>query len=266
MYEVEALILMAISGLVIGFIAALLGIGGGMVMVPALFFIFKLTDIIPHDQMHVAAGTSLLVMVATSIGSVVSHAREGNIVWKMTTRTVPGIALGVVFGALLSSYLPTATLSGIFAVVLVLVSLTMIFAFKAQPAARPLPSPMKASAIGSIIGFKSGLLGVGGGALSVPWLTWMGISQRQVSGTSSTFTFPAAIIGTIAFIFIGLGTTDIPYTIGFVYWPALPIAGCASVFGAFVGAKFSRRAPGRLLRILFGILLLGVSVSMILAN
>ena len=266
MYEVEALILMAISGLVIGFIAALLGIGGGMVMVPALFFIFKLTNIIPHDQMHVAAGTSLLVMVATSIGSVVSHAREGNVVWQLSRRTIPGIALGVIGGAILASYLPTAALSDIFSVVLIIVALTMIFGFKAQPAERPRPAAMKCSAIGSLIGFKSGLLGVGGGALSVPWLTWQGLPQREVSGTSSTFTLPAAIIGTVAFVFTGLNATDMPYTIGFVYWPALPIAGCASIFGAFVGAKFSRRAPGRLLRILFGLLLLGVSVSMVVAE
>ena len=266
MYEVEALILMAISGLVIGFIAALLGIGGGMVMVPALFFIFKLTGIIPHDQMHVAAGTSLLVMVATSIGSVVSHAREGNVVWQVSRRTVPGIAIGVILGAVLASRLPTSALSDIFSVVLILVSLTMIFGFKAQPAQKPRPGRFKCSAIGSVIGFKSGLLGVGGGALSVPWLTWHGIPQREVSGTSSTFTLPAAIIGTIAFAFTGFNQTDMPYTIGFVYWPALPIAGCASIFGAFVGAKFSRRVSGRLLRILFGLLLLAVSVSMVVAE
>lgn len=263
---VAALVLMGLAGLFIGFIAALLGIGGGMLMVPALYFIFILLDVSQGSRMHVAAGTSLFIMIATSVGSVYSHARQNNVVWALTARVLPGIALGVILGALLAAILKSATLAIIFAIVLVGIAALMIFGFKATPSPRPRPGFLVASGYGSLIGFKSGLLGVGGGALSVPWLTWLGLPQNEVSGTSSTFTFPAAIIGTIAFVFTGIGAVKLDYTFGYVFWPALPVAGVASIVGTMVGARFTRRVPGRQLRIIFGVLLFGVSISMFVAR
>lgn len=261
-----ALIWMVVAGGVIGFISAMLGIGGGMLMVPALYFINILLQI-PNDQrMHVAAGTSLLIMIATSVGSVVSHAREKNIVWKITARVVPGIVVGVVAGALLAAVLQSSVLAVIFAVVLTLVALLMIFGFKATPRARPTPGIPVSLCTGSLIGFKSGLLGVGGGALSVPWLTWLGLAQNKVSGTSSTFTFPAAIVGTFSFLLTGMGDDlHVPHLIGYVFWPALPAAGGASIFATFLGAHLARKVPGRILRIIFGVILVGVAISMIIA-
>ncbi|MDG2029562.1 MAG: sulfite exporter TauE/SafE family protein [Phycisphaerales bacterium] len=259
---VLALILMGLAGLFVGFISALLGIGGGMLMVPALYYLLGFMGIHQSDQMHVAAGTSLLIMIATSVGSVSSHARDGNVVWKMTFRVLPGIVVGVVAGALLASVLNTAVLVTVFAVVLFLVALIMIFSFKATPHERPIPGIPASLGVGSLIGFKSGLLGVGGGALSVPWLTWLGLPQNKVSGTSSTFTFPAAIVGTVAFLITGLGMVEFPYTIGFVFWPGLPVAGGASILATIVGARFASRVPGRMLRIIFGVLLVLVSISM----
>lgn len=261
---VGALILMAVAGLCIGFVAALLGIGGGMLMVPALFFIFILLKVPDDMRMHLAAGTSLFIMIATSVGSVCSHASQRNVVWEMTRRTIPGIAIGVVLGALLAAGLKSHTLAIIFAVVLVAISVIMIFGFKATPKERPRPGLLAASGFGTVIGFKSGLLGVGGGALSVPWLTWLGFPQNKVSGTSSTFTFPAAVIGTVAFMLTGEDSVAIPHTIGYVFWPALPVAGVASIIGTLIGARLTRHVPGHLLRIIFGILLLGVALSMIL--
>ena len=259
---IQGLILMGVAGLLVGFISALLGIGGGMLMVPALFYIFTFMGVPDDSLMHVAAGTSLLIMIATSVGSVTSHARNGNVVWKITARVLPGIAVGVVAGALLASVLETGVLVIIFAVVLFLVALIMIFSFKATPSKRPTPGVPASMGAGSVIGFKSGLLGVGGGALSVPWLTWLGLPQNQVSGTSSTFTFPAAIVGTAAFLLTGMDMVEYPHTVGYVFWPGLPVAGGTSIVATFVGARFASRVPGRLLRIIFGVLLILVSISM----
>ena len=183
--------------------------------------------------------------------------------WKIAARVLPGIAIGVVAGALLASVLETGVLVIIFAVVLFLVALIMIFSFKATPSKRPTPGVPASMGAGSVIGFKSGLLGVGGGALSVPWLTWLGLPQNQVSGTSSTFTFPAAIVGTAAFLLTGMDMIEYPYTVGYVFWPGLPVAGGTSIVATFVGARFASRVPGRLLRIIFGVLLILVSISMI---
>ena len=258
------LCLMGVAGLLIGFVSALLGIGGGMLMVPALFYLFGLLEAPEANRMHLAAGTSLLVMLATSVGSVWSHARTGNVVWRITIRVLPGIAVGVISGALLASILATDVLVTIFAVVLALVALLMVFGFKATPKQRPLPGALTATGIGGVIGFKSGLLGVGGGALSVPWLTWLGLPQHEVSGTSSTFTLPAAVVGSIAFLVSGFGEVELPLTVGYLFWPALPIAGGASILATSVGARLARRVPGRLLRIVFGLLLIGVSAGMLL--
>jgi uncharacterized membrane protein YfcA len=260
---VLALILMGFAGLFVGFISALLGIGGGMLMVPALYYLFGFMGVPPAEQMHVAAGTSLLVMIATSVGSASSHARHGNVIWKITIRVLPGIVIGVVAGALLASVLNTEILVTVFAVVLFLVALIMIFSFKATPHERPVPGIPTSVGVGSLIGFKSGLLGVGGGALSVPWLTWMGLPQNKVSGTSSTFTFPAAIVGTAAFLITGLGMVQYPYMVGYVFWPGLPVAGGASILATILGARYASRVPGRMLRFIFGVLLILVSISMI---
>ena len=173
-----ALVLMAIAGGAIGFVSAMLGIGGGMLMVPALLLITRLLDVPADNRMHVAAGTSLCIMIATSLGSVFSHARRKNVVWVIVFRVIPGIVIGVIGGSLLAHVLASHVLSVIFAVVLLLVGLLMIFGFKATPNDRKTPGLVVSSVAGSIIGFKSGLLGVGGGALSVPWLTSLGLPHR----------------------------------------------------------------------------------------
>ncbi len=254
---------MAIAGAGIGFVSALLGIGGGMLMVPAFLGIFMLLDIPTDQRMHVAAGTSLSVMIATSIGSTFSHARCHDVVWPIVYRTIGGIACGVVAGALLSHRLSGQALSTIFAIVLVVVGGTMIFGFRStEERIRRDPGLLRGSIVGSVIGFKSGLLGVGGGALSVPWLTSTGLPQRLVSGTSSVFTLPAAIVGTISFMLMGTTSTD-SALIGAVYWPALPIAGTASIVGTRFGAPFSSRVPGRMLRIAFGVMVVLVAVTML---
>ena len=257
-----ALVLMAIAGGAIGFVSAMLGIGGGMLMVPALLLIIRLLDVPPDNRMHIAAGTSLCIMVATALGPVVNHAKRGNVVATIVYRVIPGIVVGVVAGSLLAHILASHVLRLIFAVVLLLVGLLMLFGFKATPKTRRVPGLVTSSVAGSVIGFKSGLLGVGGGALSVPWLTSLGLPQNEVSGTSSCFTLPAAIVGTIAFMLTGMDSVDLPLTIGYVFWPALPVAGGASLVATFFGAKLARKVPGRALRIAFGVIVIGVAASM----
>lgn len=261
------LAIMILLGLGIGFIAALLGIGGGMLMVPCLYYLFTWSGLETEQPMHFAAGTSLLVMVATSIGSVRAHARRGDVDWGITRRVLPAIAVGVLAGAVVADLVRTPVLVVVFGVVLLAVAGTMIFGFRqATPRAVRIPARRWLNLGGFLIGYKSGMLGVGGGAISVPWLTWMGLPQPRVSGTSSTFTLPAAVIGTIAFCFTGLlsiGDPDSPWTIGYVFWPALPAAGGASLLGTRFGAACASRVPGRQLRIIFGLILVAVSISMI---
>ena len=264
---VEALVIMGILGLFVGFIAALLGIGGGMVVVPCLYYIFTWTGIIPDSPMHYAAGTALMVMIATSVGAVVAHARRGDVVWSLTRRVLPGISIGVICGVIIATLISGQILMLVFGAILLIVAFTMIFGFKANTTREErIPRQRYLNLFGFAIGYKSGMLGVGGGAISVPWLTWMGLPQPKVSGTSSTFTFPAAVIGAAAFCVTGLIDVDrpeVPFTLGYLFWPALPVAGLTSIVGTRFGAIFSSKVPGRQLRILFGLILIGVSASMI---
>ena len=264
---IEALVIMGFLGLFVGFIAALLGIGGGMIVVPCLYYIFTGTGIIEDSPMHYAAGTSLMIMIATSTGAVVAHARRGTVVWSITRRVLPSISVGVVSGVVIATIVSGQVLMIVFGVILALVSVTMIFGFKTNaPREERIPRQRYLNLGGFLIGYKSGMLGVGGGAISVPWLTWMGLSQPRVSGTSSTFTFPAAVIGAAAFAVSGLldqSGPDVPWTIGYLFWPALLVAGLTSVVGTRFGAIFASRVPARQLRILFGLILVGVSISMI---
>jgi hypothetical protein len=264
---VEALVIMGILGLCVGFIAALLGIGGGMVVVPCLYYIFSWTGIISDSPMHYAAGTSLMIMIATSVGAVIAHSRRGDVVWSLTRRVLPGISLGVICGVIIATLISGQILMLVFGIILLIVALMMIFGFKATAAREErIPRQRYLNLFGFFIGYKSGMLGVGGGAISVPWLTWMGLSQPKVSGTSSTFTFPAAVIGAAAFCVSGLidnNRPEVPFTIGYLFWPALPVAGLTSIVGTRFGAVFSSKVPGRQLRILFGVILIGVSASMI---
>ena len=127
---VEALVIIGILGLFTGFIAALLGIGGGMVVVPCLYYIFMGTGIIEDSPMHYAAGTSLMIMIATSIGAVIAHARRGDVVWSITRRVLPSICVGVVSGVVIATLISGQILMIVFGVVLAIVAVTMIFGFK----------------------------------------------------------------------------------------------------------------------------------------
>ncbi len=249
---------------VIGAVAALIGIGGGLLIVPLLFVLLPTVGIPRESLMHVAAGTALCIMVATSISATWNQARARNIAWDISLRVWPGAILGTALGALLADALRSRTLEVVFGVVVAVVALTMIFGFRVSPRPRPRPGLVVYLAMSLVIGFKSGLLGVGGGALSVPWLTWLGLPQNVVSGTSNSFTLPIAVTGAVAFMLTGADAVSAPHCVGFVYWPALPIAAAAVIPATALGARWVRRVPGRALRIGFGVVLFGVSLRMVL--
>lgn len=261
----ESIILLLGAGLAAGFIAGLAGIGGGMLVVPALFFIFHGMDLDENGLMHLAAGTSLCIMIGTSISSIISHEKADDIIWSIFRKVLPGIIIGVVAGGILAYFIPSRMLAVIFGVIMILVSLTMITGLAAKKGMEGLPPSGIIIAAGSVIGFKSGLLGVGGGALSVPFLTWCGLPVAKISGTSSTFTLPAAVTGTIVFLATGyIDGMHMPWTTGYVYWPAVLTVGAGSIVMAPLGSKLSHHVPRKGMRIGFGFLLLFLGIRMIL--
>jgi len=254
-----------IIGTVAGTLSGLLGIGGGLLVVPALAFVFtQHAIVVPELVMHVAAGTSLTVMIATTARSMWSHAKKGVHFWPIYQQLMPGVIVGTVCGAVLAHFLHSKMLGLIFAIFILLVALKMLLQRKTNPT-RQLPGRFGMKLCGFAIGAKSGLLGVGGGALTIPLLTYCNVSMRVAVVVSIATGMTVAIIGSISFLLSGLHASGLPpQTIGYIYWPACLSAAFGSVLFAPLGAKLSHILPVDLLKRLFGLFLLVVGVHMLL--
>ncbi|QBR83182.1 sulfite exporter TauE/SafE family protein [Legionella israelensis] len=255
----------ALTGAFAGLMAGILGIGGGMVVVPALAFIFRHNQTVPPSLiMHVAAGTSLAVMIITSQASVRAHYRLGEILWPVYRRLWPGIVIGAVLGAILADLLPSHWLKIIFGVFLLIVAYKM---FLDRHITRPhqYPRAWIHHFISGLIGVKSGLLGVGGGALIIPYLTYCGVDIRKIAAISSLCTMTVAVVGTLAFMVTGSNEPGLPaYSIGYVYWPAAFWVAIPSALFAPVGARLTYVLPVAQLKNGFIVFLLLASLDMLI--
>lgn len=255
-------LLYPLIGIIAGLASGLLGIGGGLIVVPGLALVFTYSGI-PHGIiMHLAAGTSLAVMIITASSAIFAHNRLNNVLWSVVLRLLPGITLGVVSGAVFASYLTTHWLQFLLGLFLLFISIKMFFLSKPKPT-RSLPGWPVLSPVGFLIGLKSGLLGLGGGAVTIPFLTYCNIPMRKASGTSIACTFPIAVIGTISFIMLGYRVNPMPYSTGFVYWPAFFGVAVMTVLFAQVGAWLNSRINVNLLKRLFATFLLIVGIRLL---
>ncbi|MBE9143148.1 sulfite exporter TauE/SafE family protein [Planktothrix mougeotii] len=256
-------ILLVALGLTAGTAAGLLGIGGGMLVVPGLFYIFNLMEFPPSLVMHVAIATSMSIMVCTATSSILAHHSKGDVQWGVFWKIVPGILLGVLLGAALDNTLSSHWLKIIFGLFLLLISIKLLLNFKPQPQSKTLPRLVIINAVGLGIGFKSGLLGVGGGAISVPFLIYCGLPMYEVVGTSSSFSLPISILGTLAFLLSSQGGASLPGFTGYIYWPALLLIAPFTILGAFWGTTLSHIISGEKLRTAFALFLLLISLNML---
>ncbi|MFZ5511463.1 MAG: sulfite exporter TauE/SafE family protein [Pseudomonadota bacterium] len=244
-------------GAVAGFFAGLLGIGGGIVMVPVLALLFELGGM-PRDYIfQLALGTSMAAILFSSLASLRAHHRHGAVIWSVVGRITPGILLGTALGTALARHVPTRSLALFFAAFVVFVALQMTLNFRPTPS-RSLPGPMGLTAVGVGIGIVSSLVAIGGGAMTVPFLTWCNVRVRDAIGTSAAVGFPIALGGTVGYIANGLTAPGLPGgSLGFIYLPALVWILAASVFAAPLGARTAHRLPvATLKRIFAGVLVI----------
>ena len=263
MFDILNFLPFAIFGVTAGTLAGLLGIGGGMVIVPGLFYLFTLMHLPEETLIHMAAGTSMCIMIFTSASSMWSHQRKGNVQWAIFRQVIIAIIIGVVFGNLLSSTLNAEWLEVIFGIFLLSVSLKFLLNWSPDLGEACAPQHWITSLIGLVIGFKSGVLGIGGGALSVPFLMHCGLPVNKASGTSASFTFPIAIVGTLSFLILTSGQTTTPWSTGYIYWPAVALVAPFTMVGAPIGAKLSQIIPAQKLRTIFTLFLMGVGFKML---
>jgi uncharacterized membrane protein YfcA len=252
-------------GIATGLLAGLLGVGGGLIIVPLLVACFGRQQF--HDDviMHLALGTSMATIVFTSVSSLTAHHRRGGVDWIVFRRIVLGIVAGTFAGTYVASSLPTAALKAMFAVFLLYVAARMLLA-RASSQERDAPGLLLFTGAGALIGFVSSLVGIGGGALSVPFMTRCGLTMRRAIGTSAAIGFPISVAGTIGFIINGLRDAHIPaFSLGYVNLPAFVCIASASVLLAPVGARVAHRLPVDTLRRIFALLLLVMAVRMLVS-
>lgn len=257
-------VIYALIGIFAGSMSGAIGIGGGIIIVPGLVFVFQLNQAIPeHLSMHVAAGTSLAVIIFTSLFSVRAHYKIGGILWPVFNRLWPGLALGVISGVLIADAVPTSWLKIIFGLFLIFVAVKMLTNLHASSTPKT-PGFWTNGIISGLIGMLSGLLGVGGGVLIVPYLTYCGIAARKIVGVSNLCTFVVGVIGTIAFMLTGQNDmANIAYSTGYIYWPAVLLVGVPSTLMAPFGAKLNYILPIHYLTYGFIVMLILTAIKML---
>lgn len=250
------------AGACAGFASGLFGIGGGVILIPALLFVFTSHGIPDSVAMHLAVGSSLASIMATSASSVGTHALLGDVLWDVFKSMVIGLVIGALLGAQVAGLLSGLVLKRIFGLFVLMMAAQMGFDGQ-PPASQNLPGKYGLLGAGLVIGLMSSLIGIGGGSLMVPYLTWCGAQMRQAVGTSAATGFPIAMAGSIGFIIAGWYEPTLPgATTGYVYWPAVVSIVVASILLAPLGAGLAHRLSARVLKRVFAGFLLVVGVQL----
>jgi len=247
-----------------GVLAGLLGVGGGIVIVPVLTFLFTAQHLPEHHIIHMALGTSLASIIFTSLASFRAHHFRGAVSWEVLRRISPGIVTGTLLGSCLAAQLSTPILKWFFVLFLYYVALQIFLNFRPAPA-RQLPGSRGMFAVGSLIGGISSLVGIGGGVMSVPFLIWCNVELRCAIGTSAAIGFPIALAGGVGYAANGLSLETLPsWSLGFVYLPALFGISLASASTAPLGVRLAHTLPVSHLRKFFALFIIFMATKMLM--
>jgi uncharacterized membrane protein YfcA len=262
--EPQLIVELAFLGMVAGFLAGLLGIGGGMMMVPFMVMILTAKGYPAEYTVKMAVATSLATICFTSLSSVRAHHRRGAVLWPIVRLLAPGILLGSMIGAQLAVALPGKIL-GIFFSVFVAYSATRIFINPKPKAAHGMPGPLGTFSMGGLIGLMSSLVGAGGAFISVPFMTWCNVKIHDAVGTSAALGFPVALAGTLGYLWAGRDLPQLaPGSVGYLYLPGLVVISLASMAMAPLGARTAHRMDIRPLRKVFAVFLYALAAYFLL--
>lgn len=265
-------LLYPLVGIVAGFLAGLLGLGGGIIIVPCLLFIFPLVGIESHIAVHMAIATSITIVVMTQISAVSTHKRyfSKNTLPKLARLLWPGIILGSISGALFATTISGDSLSLVFGIVVFLLALKVVFVkseivnASQQEFPWQLPHGLIMGVVMYFIGGLSAILGVSGGMFLVPFMQHFKVPMAKTVSTSAFCGLPLAVMATATYLLYGLKhTSHIAWSTGYIYWPAFVGIAATSMFFAPLGVKLAHRLPANVLRILFVVFLVFISLRMI---
>lgn len=243
-----------VIGLVAGFIGGLFGIGGGVIIVPSLLFLFYYMGFDHSALMSIAAATSLSTMIVTSFISTTAHVRKKTIEWKNLFKMLPGLFIGCFFGVWLSVSLHSSILAKVFGVVIFILGTYLFFPH--------LPrfnfgsfSLRKKIVFSVLLGFISSLLGIGGGVIAVPVLLGFQLPFRKATALSAFVTFSIALIATLDYLFVGWSDVLIPYSLGYIYLPAFGLISLGTVISSSIGVRVAYVWPVEILKRVFSVIL-----------
>jgi uncharacterized membrane protein YfcA len=250
-------------GLFSGFVAGLLGVGGGAVMVPILTMLFAAQGFPQTEVLHLALGTSMATIIFTSISSARAHHAHGAVLWQVVRGIAPGIVVGTLAAAQFAVRVPTRPLAMFFCAFIAYVAVQMMLNIKPKPS-RELPGMAGLTGAGLVIGGVSAMVAIGGGSLSVPFMTWCNVQVQKAIATSAAIGFPIAVAGTIGYLIGGYGHPGLPSgSVGFIFLPALGCMLVASMLTAPIGARLAHRLPVPTLKKAFAGLLVVLAGKML---
>jgi uncharacterized membrane protein YfcA len=256
-------ILYPVFGSIAGVLAGLLGVGGGIVIVPILVFLFTSQAFAQEYIMQMALATSLGSIMFTSVSSFRAHHKRGAVHWDIVKRITPGILLGTFGGTWIAAMLSTTFLKVFFACFLYYVSAQMLANFKPKPS-RQLPGPAGMFGVGGFIGVVSSLVGIGGGSLSVPFMSLCNVPMHHAIGTSAAIGFPIAVAGTLGYVVNGWAVAGLPaWNLGYLNLPALFGIAAFSMLTAPLGARLAHSLPVVTLKRVFAVFLIIIASRMV---
>jgi uncharacterized protein len=255
---------LAVLGVGTGFLAGLLGIGGGMLMVPFITLIMSHRGVAPDLSVKMAIATSMATIIFTSLSSVWAHHKRGAVRWEIVKRLAPGIVVGSLVGSLGVFALLKGAYLAIFFGLFVGFSATQMFLDKKPEPTRQLPGTGGLLTAGGLIGFLSGLVGAGGAFISVPFMTWCNVALRNAVATSAALGFPIAVANVMGYVFSGLNVQNLPVgAFGYIWLPALGVIAICSFLIAPLGAKAAHTLPVDKLKRIFASVLYVLAAYML---
>ena len=253
----------ALAGALIGFVAGMLGVGGGMMLVPIMVALFGAQGFVAGHLVHLALGTAMASIVFTSGASVREHHKLGAVDWAIVKRMTPGMITGTLVATAASGLVPQRELALAFAVIVICAAIQMFFGKKPK-AERTLPGPVPLFLVGTAIGVIAGLVSAGGAFVAMPFMMFCGVRAIVAIGTAAALSVPVAVMGTIGYAIAGWNVAGLPpYSVGFIYLPALAAIVCTSVLTAPFGARLAHRLPVQVLKRCFAVLLLCLAARML---
>ncbi|WP_286264648.1 sulfite exporter TauE/SafE family protein [Thalassotalea atypica] len=265
---VELILQLIALGTSVGFMAGLLGIGGGGIFVPVLTSLFLANHVESTYVVHLALGTSMTTIVATSLSSMLAHNKHKNVLWPIVKKMVPAIIVGAFITTFVVVYINSKALALFFTIFMAYVSFKMAFGGKKPLSAEHAKQASMFPALG--IGSISTLVAIGGGSLTVPYLVSLGNDIKKAIGTSAAIGFPLAIAGSLGYLINGWNievssSLENSGIIGFVHLPAVVILSICGFISAPIGANFANKLPMATLKKIFATLLLALSIKMMLS-